>query len=59
MNRSLRKIMAIKHRLNSGIEYNEIGDMFESGMEENEIASELGLSPDYLKDMNDETIKDR
>lgn len=59
MYRSSRKIMSIKHRLNSGSEYNEIGDMFESGMEENEIASELGLSLDYLRGIKNESIKDR
>ncbi len=58
MNRSVRKTMSIKHRLNSGTGYNEIVDMLESGMEEQEIAAELGLPLDHLREINNGMMRD-
>lgn len=51
MNKSSKKNLSVKHKYQIYQEYNELIDMIESGMEDYEIASELGIKPDYVSDV--------
>lgn len=51
MNKSSKKSLPEKHKNKQRQEYNEFIDMIESGMEDYEIAEELGLAPNYVSDI--------
>lgn len=51
MNKSSKKILATKHKHKMYQEYNEFIDMIESGMEDYEIASELGITSNCVSDV--------
>lgn len=51
MNKSSRKTLPEKHKNKQQQEYNELIDMIESGMEDYEIAEELGIAPHYVSDI--------
>ena len=58
MNKSSKKILAIKHKNQMYQEYNELIDMIESGMEDYEIASELGITASYVSDVKNQIYDD-
>ena len=58
MNKSFRKISTIKHKNQMYQEYNELIDMIESGMEDYEIASEMGIESSYVTDVKNQIYDD-
>ena len=58
MNKSSKKLMAVKHKNRLDQEYGELIDMIESGMEDYEIAEELGISPSYVSEIKKQIYND-
>jgi len=58
MNKSSRKSLPEKHKNRQQQEYNELIDMIESGMEDYEIAEELGITPNYVSDIKKKVYDD-
>ncbi len=58
MNKSSKKILAIKHKNRMYQEYNELIDMIESGMEDYEIASELGIASNFVSEVKNQIYDD-
>lgn len=58
MNKSSKKIMTEKHRKKLEEEYSELIDMIESGMEDYEIANELGIEVKHVSDLKRKIYKD-
>jgi len=57
MNKSSKKVIPVKHK-GKQQEYNELIDMIESGMEDYEIAEELGIAPNYVSDVKRKLFND-
>lgn len=58
MNKSSRKVLTGKHKNHMFDEYEELMDMIEAGMEDYEIASELGMDQDFISDVKKELYSD-
>lgn len=58
MNKSSKKVFPVKHKSKQQQEYNELIDMMESGMEDYEIAEELGLTPNYVSELKRHMLYD-
>lgn len=58
MNKSLKKMLAEKHKNNLHQEYGELIDMIESGMEDYEIAAEIGITANYVSDIKKQILND-
>lgn len=58
MNKSSKKVLAGKHKNHMFDEYEELMDMIESGMEDYEIASELGVDEDFVSEIKKDIYGD-
>jgi DNA-binding NarL/FixJ family response regulator len=58
MNKSSKKILTEKHKNMHTQEYGELFDMIESGMEDYEIAAELGITSNYVSDIKNKIYND-
>ena len=58
MNKSSKKVLSEKHKSKQQQEYNELIDMIESGMEDYEIAEELGTTSNYVSDIKKQIYND-
>ncbi len=58
MNKSSKKILANKHKNRMYQEYNELIDMIESGMEDIEIATELGIASGIVSEVKNQIYND-
>ncbi|MGE5630353.1 MAG: hypothetical protein ACM3TR_04555 [Caulobacteraceae bacterium] len=58
MNKSSKKMLDGKHKSRVFDEYNELVDMIESGMEDYEIAAELGVSANYVTEVKKDFYND-
>lgn len=58
MNKSSKKILTDKHKNQMFDEYEELMDMIESGMEDYEIAAELGVEEHFVSEMKKELYND-
>jgi len=58
MNKSSKKILANKHKNRMYQEYNELIDMIESGMEDFEIATELGIASGIVSEVKNQIYND-
>lgn len=58
MNKSSKKVLAEKHKNKLNQEYDELIDMIESGMEDYEIAAEIGVTPNYVSDIKRQIFND-
>lgn len=58
MNKSSKKVLSEKHKNKRHQEYNELIDMIESGMEDYEIAEEIGLTSNYVSDVKKQIFND-
>lgn len=58
MNKSSKKVLTTKHKHKMYQEYNELIDMIESGMEDYEIASELGITSNCVSDVMNQIHND-
>jgi DNA-binding NarL/FixJ family response regulator len=56
MNKSSKK--ALKHKNRQYQEFGELIDMIESGMEDYEIADELGVTPKYVSELKKQVYED-
>jgi DNA-binding NarL/FixJ family response regulator len=58
MIKSSKKILTAKHKHRIFQEYNELIDMIESGMEDYEIASELGIDSGIVSEVKNQIYND-
>lgn len=58
MNKSSKKALSEKYKSKPYQEYGELFDMIESGMEDYEIADELGITPKYVSDIKRQIYND-
>ena len=58
MNKSSKKMMAEKHKNKLHQEYSELIDMIESGMEDYEIAAEIGITSNHVSDIKKQILDD-
>ena len=58
MNKSAIKALSEKHKNKQHQEYNELIDMIESGMEDYEIAEEIGITSNYVSDIKKQIFND-
>jgi DNA-binding NarL/FixJ family response regulator len=58
MNKSSKKLAAGKHKNQMFDEYEELLDMVESGMEDYEIAAELGVDEYFVSEVKRELYND-
>jgi DNA-binding NarL/FixJ family response regulator len=58
MNKSSKKALAGEHTNVHSQEYGEMIDMIESGMEDYEIAAELGITSNHVSDITKEIYND-
>lgn len=58
MNKSSKKALTEKHRNKLHQEYGELIDMIESGMEDYEIAAEIGITSNYVSDIKRQILND-
>ncbi len=58
MNKSSKRMGAVKHKNRLHQEYDELIDMIESGMEDYEIASEIGVTIDHVSDIKRQIFSD-
>ena len=58
MNKSSKKAFSEKYKNRPSQEYGELIDMIESGMEDYEIADELGMTSNYISDIKRQIYND-
>ncbi len=58
MNKSSKKAFNGNYKNKPYQEYGELIDMIESGMEDYEIAAELGITPNYVSDIKRQIYND-
>ncbi len=58
MNKSSKKLLTEKHKNRMHQEYSELIDMIESGMEDFEIAEEIGLAPKHVSEIKKQIFND-
>lgn len=58
MNKSSKKLLSKKHKNRMHQEYGELIDMIESGMEDYEIAEEIGVASNYVSDIKKQIFND-
>lgn len=58
MNKSSKKTLIGKYKNKQHQEYGEMIDMIESGMEDYEIADELGIASNYVSDVKKQIYND-
>lgn len=58
MNKSSKKALSGKYKNKPYEEYGELIDMIESGMEDYEIAEELGITSKYVTDLKSKIYND-
>lgn len=58
MNKSSKKALTGKYKNKLHQEYGEMIDMIESGMEDYEIAAELGIKSSYVSDVKKQIYND-
>jgi DNA-binding NarL/FixJ family response regulator len=58
MNKSSKKALNVKHKNRQYQEFGELIDMIESGMEDYEIADELGVTPKYVSELKKQVYED-
>lgn len=58
MNKSSKKALTGKHKSKLHQNYGEMIDMIESGMEDYEIADELGIASNYVSDIKNQIFND-
>ena len=58
MNKSSKKALTGKYKNKQHQEYGEMIDMIESGMEDYEIADELGITSNYVSDVKKQIYND-
>lgn len=58
MNKSSKRIESEKYKSKQQQEYDELIDMIESGMEDYEIAEEMGLTSNYVSDIKKQIFND-
>ena len=58
MNKSSKKASGGKYKNRPYQEYGELIDMIDSGMEDYEIADELGITPKYVSDIKRQIFDD-
>jgi len=58
MNKSSKRLLSAKHKYQMFDEYEEPMDMIESGMEDYEIAAELGVDEDFINEIKRDLYED-
>jgi DNA-binding NarL/FixJ family response regulator len=58
MNKSSDKLLSERYKSKHNQEYNELIDMIESGMEDYEIAEEIGSTSNYVSDIKKQIYND-
>jgi DNA-binding NarL/FixJ family response regulator len=58
MNKSSKKALSGKYKNRPYQEYGELIDMIDSGMEDYEIADELGITPKHVSDIKKQIFDD-